>query len=309
MKYKKNLIAALIIVSCTTGQSQEIRKNESLRKQIWDLAGYNMDYPEHEIGVPLEKLDMIDDTSGAGYLEDVGNGYLYIRDGGPPCGCYYDHIVGAFKTSDGYVFLKNTYDYCPQTYVCSPSRNWEDILPEEINPDYFFKKGEMINSNLAFFYLEVGIPRYGRDVTFTTKFIPFGMNDETTHGAYNGHLLFTNKYIQENTGKDYSFIKNCIPDSMIERKTYSHDDLKNLTSLIYNQKNHNIYPWTSRETELAIMYLYEIYKEYQKVDFQTITMTWNMEIEHFEIKNIEKHKKIKGFLNFLRNGSYWMLVC
>lgn len=45
------------------------------------------------------------------------------------------------------------------------------------------------------------------------------------------------------------------------------------------------------------------------MDFQTITMTWNTEKERFEIKHSEKHKKINGFLYFLRNGSYWMLVC
>lgn len=226
MKHKKVLIITFTIISCVTVQSQEIRKNESLRKQLWDLAGYNMNYPEHEIGEPLEKLDVIDDTSGAGYLEDIGNGYLYIRDDGPPCGCYYDYIIGAFKTSDGYVFLKNAYDYCPLTYICSPSRNWEKILPE----------------------------------------------------------------------------------SFAEQKTYSHNHLKNIASLIHNQISH-IYPWTVQEIECAMIYLHEIYKEYQKVDFQTITMTWNMEKEHFEIKNIEKHKKINSFLNFLRKGSYWVIVC
>ena len=327
----------LLPVATVFGSGVEVKNQTELHKRMWQFAGFaDVDKNIARIKIKCEQLldsDIVnnflnkpayasdkvytcEDYEYITYLEDIANGYLLIEASSGPCGCYGKYNVAAFKKQNGrYIFLKNERANCWKPYSASASVPWKDILPKELSTEYFYQKGEKVNKSRAFFFVELGVPREGKNITlhikpilnwrivYTNRLLFEPVRDHESGGGIDSDvstLVHFFNYMDED-----NFLTN---QHIANKKYFNQSELNELSKKVYLAMSDGSVK-DIQSNNKALHRLYTVYIETLKLDTQRVVLSWDAKQGKFIIQEKQKMIPSKSFIEFLRSEQAITLSC
>lgn len=277
----------------------------------------------------VDSVEEVDKTDYGWYLNEA-DGFLYIAVYHTGCSCNTERYrVAAFKRSDGGYLLVRSGDQwaCDSRIVAEASQPWAEILPPGFSLQSYFREGEKLRPDRAFFLIEVDIPEKGRELTLTARpmmnlvteydpeavFVPlknrnFSAPWEETINTYSPMARFYFWRAAEDDRLDEEFIG---------RTEYNRADLDRLAAWALRTENirNNSYKIEPEPDEVAdltgkLELYYEIYREYLRLGIKSFILEWSRPDNRFKIKDKVRMDPPPSFLDFLiTDGFIFATAC
>jgi hypothetical protein len=287
-------------------------QNFSLNQQMLEQAKKSACYPKQgdNLVSELKKID------------DIANGYFFIKYAIAGCGCTCNNTLGAYKRASGdYVILSNEYGECNYSNGIRANIPLAEFLPDSFGLQTFYQDtvGQVNNAYPALFYIDVSIPRRGTETILTLKLLPMGIKN-----FCEGGLCYTIQQNETFTNMDYfgdymDLVKNLADVNSLKYlkngqvKKLKPEDKKNLDAAmsLSEERNGEMSRMGSYdEVKKSFQYFYYVYGWYKKLAYTILVMDWDAEKGKFYIKEKKGKPTPQTFLQFLSNyDNYWHIMC
>lgn len=324
--FERSVLAALVGLALVCGpvRAEEADswaaldpKLTGLAKRMWDFAEVRPYLGE------IPRVDSVEAVDGYGYFLDLPNGFLHAASWDGPCGCGDRASVSAFKKNDGgYLLVKSAvYSTCNKFPLAAASEPVAEVLPPGFSLADFYRPGQKMRTDRAFFQLVAALPEKGPEMTLTLRPL---MN--LTLPYHPDRLLDTlaGQEVDPDSGVDGMAVQNIaffshefkaahsenrLADRFLTQVEFSPEDLRALAADVLGRRNGQpVDPDEVEERAKSLEHLYEVYQEYLKVGFSDIVLEWSRAQNRFQVKGKIPIKPLP-FIEFVMEGLYWEISC
>lgn len=339
---KKLLAPIFLLLLCGTVQAGQ----DELRQAMWKFAGHEqigvsardafefVAYDAETAALAVRRDEEARMPNHDGYLEDIANGYLYIQDGSPPCGCTTAITIGAYARSDGsHLLLRSGSNGCTFYSSFSASEQLDKILPENFGLETFLKAGRKAEgADFAMFAIKGDIRPSDGEVILNLAFIPVGLrvpsaqkgvlfaytgreedwNDDSGTLFEGSYIIYDKNRITAQNEADYARLVDIILRGDFAALTAEDEtmlDIDSQPSFLPAQEALPLSPLEGMRAKLLLMQ--HMHREYLKLAYTSATLGWDAAKGRFFIKKMQKPVTPVTFMEFLRGNyfSHWAAIC
>lgn len=294
---KKILLLLTLLPFLATSQT-------NLEKMLWEAVKPCDDaIKEYNDGLEGTEIDKKIDYQAK-------NGYLSIEGSWPACGCGCKSTAAGFKNSKGnFTILQYDRWTCEDKFGgIRSSKKLDDLMPEGFGLNAFSDQKITTDGN-SYFHLVAEIPAKGTDTKVIVELFPLGMVAKSKNGlSYNTDNASIENYTLYNIRNVFAKVENQKQLDAMLNNQYS-----SLPNTILNEIKDNVgtdKTFASQEDfHKSLIFLYEYYKAYSKLNYTEIVLAWNKETARFSIKSKSGNPKKMTFLEFLVDAAFYSPSC